>query len=121
MATASSIRTHADDVREIDEFFCALMARIDPEAVPLCEVTDLWTALDVHERHVAATKLLLARKVEEAGRWKGEGHRSASDQLALISGTSVNTAKKQLETSIKVHKPPATEKALRKGKLSSAK
>ena len=121
MATAFATRTHADDVREIDEFFGALMARIDPDAVPLSEVTDLWRALDVHERHVAATKLLLARKVEEAGRWKRDGHRSAADQLALIAGTSLNAAKKQLETSKKVKKLPNTENALRKGKLSAAK
>ena len=46
MATAFSTRTQADDVREIDEFFRVLVTRIDPDAIPLCEVTDLWTALD---------------------------------------------------------------------------
>jgi hypothetical protein len=40
-----------------------LVSRIDPDAIPLCEVTDLWTALDTVERRAAATKLLLARKV----------------------------------------------------------
>ena len=60
-------RTFTDDVREIDEFFRVLVARIDPDAVPLCEVTELWTALDTIERRAAATKLLLARRVEETG------------------------------------------------------
>ena len=42
MATAfSTRRSFADDVREIDEFFRVLVARIDPDAVPLCEVVDL--------------------------------------------------------------------------------
>jgi hypothetical protein len=122
MATAfSTRRSFADDVREIDEFFAALVARIDPDAVPLCEVTELWTALDTVERRAAATKLLLARKVEEAGRWKRGGYRSAADQLAGIAGTSLTAAKNQLETSKKVRKLPATRDALRKGKLSAAK
>ena len=122
MATATSTRrSFADDVREIDEFFAVLVARIDPDAVPLCEVTDLWTAFDAVERRAAATKLLLARKVEEAGRWKRAGYRSAADQLAAIAGTSVTAAKNQLETSKKVRKLPATAKALREGKLSAAK
>ena len=87
----------------------------------MSEVTDLWTALDTVERRAAATKLLLARKVEEAGRWKRAGCRSAADQLALIAGTSVTAAKNQLETSKKLRKRPATAKALRAGNLSAAK
>ena len=117
MVTSTSTRTFADDVREIDEFFRVLVARIDPDAVPLCEVTDLWTAFDTVERRAAATKLLLARKVEEAGRWKRDGHRSAAEQLAAIAGTSVTAAKNQLETSKKVAKLPTTEKALRDGEV----
>ena len=113
MATAfSTRRSFADDVREVDEFFAVLVARIDPDAVPLHEVTELWTALDTVERRAAATKLLLARRVEEAGRWKRAGKRSAADQLAAIAGTSVTAAKNQLETSKKLRNRPATTKAL---------
>ena len=122
MVTATSTRrTFADDVREIDEFFAALVARIDPDAVPLSEVTDLWTALDAVERRAASTKLLLARVVEEAGWWKRAGKRSAADQLAAIAGTSVSAAKNQLETSKRIRKLPATARALRAGRLSAAK
>jgi len=122
MVTATSTRrSFADDVREIDDFFRVLVGRIDPDAVPLCEVTDLWAALDTIERRAASTKLLLARRVEEAGRWKRDGHRSAAEQLAAIAGTSVTAARNQLETSKRVRKLPATEKALRSGRLSGAK
>jgi hypothetical protein len=121
MVAAFSTRTLAEDAREIDEFFAVLVAKIDPDAVPLCEVTDLWAALDTVERRSAATKLLLARKVDEAGRWKRDGFRSAADQLARLSGTSVGAAKNQLEASKKVAKLPATQRALRKGQLSVAK
>jgi len=122
MVTATSTRRlFADDVREIDDFFRVLVGRIDPDAVPLCEETDLWAALDTIERRAASTKLLLARRVEEAGRWKRDGHRSAAEQLAAIAGTSVTAARNQLETSKRVRKLPATEKALRSGRLSGAK
>ena len=114
-------RTFADDVREIDDFFRVLVARIDPDAVPLSEVTDLWTALDTVERRAASTKLLLARRVEEPGRWKRGGHRSAAEQSAAIAGSSVTAARNQLEASKRVRKLPATAKALRAGKLSVAK
>ena len=124
MVTAFAIRpprTFADDVREIDDFFRVLVGRIDPDAVPLCEVTELWAALDTIERRAASTKLLLARRVEEAGRWKRDGHRGAAEQLAAIGGTSVTAARNQLETSKRVRKLPATQDALRAGRLSGAK
>ena len=113
VSATSTRRSFADDVREIDEFFAVLVARIDPDAVPLSEVTELWTALDTVERRAAAAKLLLARRVEEAGRWKRGGYRSAADQLAGISGTSLTAAKNQLETSKKLRTRPATARALR--------
>ena len=66
MVTASSTRTLAEDVREIDEFFAVLVARIDPDAVPLCEVTDLWTALDtVVKRRAAVDEVVVG---SEGGR-----------------------------------------------------
>jgi hypothetical protein len=121
MVTSTATRTFAEDVREIDDFFRVLVSRIDPDAVPLCEVTDLWVALDAVERRAAAAKLLLARRVEEAGRWKRDGHRSAAEQLAGIAGTSVSAARNQLEASKRVAKLPATRDALRAGALSVAK
>ncbi len=121
VTAASTRRTIADDVYELDEFFEVLVERIDPDAVPLSEATDLWVALHTIEQRAASAKLLIARRVDEAGRWKRDGHRSAADQLALLGGTSPTTAKKQIETSKRVRKLPKTEKALRKGKLSPAK
>ena len=124
MATASSTRppgVHPDDVRDINEFLRVLVERLDPDAVPLSEATGMWTDFNRIERIAAGAQTLLASRVEEAGRWKREGHRSAADQLALIAGTSPTAAKKQLDTSKKVKKLPKTEKALRKGKLSPAK
>ena len=110
-----------DDVREIDEFFAVLVAGIDPDSVPLNEATELWAALDVIERRAGAVKVLLARRVEEAGRWKRAGCRSAAEHLALMAGSSVTAARSQLETSRRLRHRPATAAALRAGKLSVAK
>src|ERR1700689_1535057 len=122
MVTAfSSRRTFADDVREIDEFFAVLVSKVDPDAVALCEVTDLYRALEVIKGRAESTMLLLARKVDQAARWKRDGHRSAAEQLAGIAGTSVSAAKRQLAASKQVAKLPATAQALRNGKLSAAK
>jgi hypothetical protein len=46
----------ARDVREIDEFLEVLVHRLDPDAVPAGETTDLWAAFDAVERRAAADR-----------------------------------------------------------------
>jgi hypothetical protein len=94
---------------------------LDPDAIPLCEVLESWKTFNAIERLAASAKTLLARRVEEGDTWRKAGFRSAAEQLAGIAGSSVNTAKKELETSKKVRKLPKTAAAMRKGKLSPAK
>ena len=93
---------------------------LDPDAIPLCEVPELWKGVQLggaaglgedtarppgrRRRHVAK-----------------DGFRSAADQLRCLSGTSINDAKKPIETSKRVKKLPKTANAMRKGKLSPAK
>jgi len=111
----------ARDVREIDEFLAVLVGQLDQDAVPACEAFGLWSAFDAVERRAGAAKTLLARRVEDAGGWKRDGFRSAAEQLAIGSGTSVRAAKHMLETSQQVKKLPKTAHALRNGRLSGAK
>src|SRR5450631_1971421 len=111
IVTAFSTRPRdvaARDVREIDEFLEVLVERLDPDAVPLSEVTELWSAFAAVERRAAAAKLLLARRVEDAGAWKREGFRSAAEQLAALSGTSTSSARAEIETSKQVENLPET-------------
>ena len=121
MVTATSTRTFADDVREIDEFLEVLLRRLDPDAVPAGKALELWSAFDVVERRAAAAKLLLARRVEDGCGWKPAGFRSAAEQLAALSGTTVSTAKRDLETSKQVQTQRKTADALRAGRLSRSK
>jgi hypothetical protein len=89
----------AADVRVVDDALCVLVNALDPDAVPLFDSPDLWTAFDAIERRAAAAKTLLARRVEESCTWQRAGYRSAAEQLAGLSGSSVSSARTMLETS----------------------
>src|SRR5882672_7764092 len=99
----------------------ALVADLDPDAIPLCEVLAAWKQFNAIERDAASAKTLLARRVEDGNTWRSAGFRSAAEELAAIAGSSVNTEKKSIETSKNVRKLPKTAAAMRKGRLSPAK
>ena len=65
-----------------------------------------------------AIKTLAATKIAESGRWEQDGSRSPEDWLAVKTGTSKGDAKDTLQTGKQLKDLPATEDALRKGKLS---
>jgi hypothetical protein len=98
-----------------------LVADLDPDAIPLCEVLDAWKKFNAIEVLAASAKTLLARRVEDGNTWRSAGFRSAAEQLAALAGSSVHTEKKAIETSKRVRKLPKTAAAMRKGKLSPAK
>jgi hypothetical protein len=99
----------------------ALVAELDPDAIPMCEVLASWKAFNKIERDAASAKTLLARRVEEGNTWRSAGFRSAAEQLASIAGSTVTAEKKAIETSRRVRKLPKTAAAMRKGELSPAK
>jgi Domain of unknown function (DUF222) len=98
-----------------------MLEALDPDAVPLCEAPDLWKDFDRAERLLGSAKTLLAHRVDDSDVWRRAGFASAAEYLAGLSGTSISTAKRQLETSKRVKKLPRTASAMRKGKLSPAK
>ncbi len=108
-------------LRVLLEELSGIVDGLDPDAIPLCEVPALWKDFARGERLMAAAKTLLARRVEEGDTWRRGGFRSAAEQMAGESGTSVSEAKRQLETSKRVRRLPKTANAMRKGKLSPAK
>jgi hypothetical protein len=96
-------------------------ARIDPDAVPLPEVTAVWKAVLEAAQILTGVATLLARRVEDAEAWKAAGFKSAADAIAATAGTTNRDAKQILETSRNVASLPATADALRAGTLSPAK
>ena len=109
------------DVCALESALSGVVESLNPGGVPIFEAPDLWSAFERVERLAAAAKTLLARRVEEACTWRREGYRSAAEQLARLSGTSVASAKAMLETSKRVDARPATARAMRAGDLSRDK
>jgi hypothetical protein len=109
------------DVDEVEELLGAVVGRLDPDAVPLFDTPEFFAAFDRVVRLGESAKTLLARRVEQASTWHSAGFRSAAEQLAAVSGTSVASARSLLETSKQVEALPATADALRAGVLSAAK
>ena len=107
-------------VAEVHKELAAIVAALDPEAVPLPEAAPLWQAFDALERLGRAGKVLVARRVEASRVWERRGHRRAAEYLAAQAGASVGEARRELETSQKLNATPAAEAALRAGNLSGA-
>ncbi|MDQ1467859.1 MAG: hypothetical protein QOH10_2274, partial [Actinomycetota bacterium] len=108
-------------VRAVEEALRELVGGFHPDEVLVSDACELWTAFDAVERLAASAKTLLARRVEDARTWQRAGYRSAAEQLAGVSGTSVAAARNMLETSRHLDALPATADALRAGRLSAGK
>ena len=98
----------------------AACAALDPESIPLPEAPGLWASLAAIEKLAAGAKLRLARRVDECGRWRRDGYRSAEEWMARTAGTSVGAARASLGTSTRVKDQPDTDEALRHGELSES-
>ncbi|MDQ1510487.1 MAG: hypothetical protein QOG50_2331 [Actinomycetota bacterium] len=99
----------------------AVVGALDPDAVFVFDAPAMFEAFDVLVRLGESAKTLLARQMEAACTWQRAGYRSAAEQIAAVSGSSVSAARNLLETSKQVEALPATADAMRAGKLSAAK
>ena len=82
-----------------------IVGGLDPDAIPLCEAPTCGkTSRAGNDSRMPKT--LLARQVEDGETWRKAGFKSAADQLALLSGTSINEAKTQIKTSKRVKQLP---------------
>ena len=107
------------DVRAASQDLKDLVGGLDPDAVVLGEAPEVWAEFDAIERVIASAKLLMARRVEEAGTWPKQGFRSAVEQMAVLSGTSMSSARSMLETSKQIVDLPETAEVMRSGELSA--
>jgi hypothetical protein len=111
----------AQDLRGLHLELRAMACGFDPDAVQLHDVRGLWAEVAAMDQLVCSLKTLLARRMEDAQTWQRAGYRSAAEQLAAQSGSSVSAARTMLETSKQIEALPATADALRAGALSAAK
>jgi hypothetical protein len=99
----------------------AVVEALDPDAVFVFDAPAMFEAFDALVRLGETGKTLMARRAEAACTWPRAGYRSAAEQLAAVSGSSVAAARSMLETSKQLEELPATADAMRAGKLSRAK
>jgi len=94
------------------------VAELDPERLSGPDAARLLAAFAEVERLAAAGKLLSARRVESSNVWRRSGHRSAAAHVAEATGTGLGPAISALETARHLGSLPATDEAVRQGRLS---
>jgi len=96
----------------------AALADYEPERITGADAARMLQGFAEIERLGAAGKLLSARRVESSNIWRRTGHRSAAAHLAEATGTGLGPAINVLETARRLGSLPATDDALRGGRLS---
>jgi hypothetical protein len=94
------------------------VAELEPERLSGPDAARLLAAFAEIERLAAAGKLLSARRVESSNVWRRSGHRSAAAHVAEATGTGIGPAITALETARHLGSLPATDEAVRQGRLS---
>ena len=113
--------TELDQVRAVEVALRDLVGSFDPDAVFVFDAPEVFASFAAMERLAASAMTLLARRVEAAATWRRAGFRSAAEQLACVTGTSIAAARTMLDTSKLVDELPATASVMRAGTLSSPK
>jgi hypothetical protein len=107
-----------DGLRRVTDQLRSSLAELDPERLSGADAARLLDAFAEVERLGAAGKLLAARRVESSNIWRRTGHRSAAAHVAEATGTGLGPAITALETARHLGSLPATDEAVRQGKLS---
>jgi hypothetical protein len=107
-----------DRLTQVSETLRSSVTDFDPETLSGADAARVLAAFAEIERLGAAGKLLSARRVESSKVWRRSGHRSAAAHVAEATGTGIGTAISTLDTARHLHSLPATDEAVRQGKLS---
>jgi hypothetical protein len=106
-----------EQVRESTELLRRFVAGFDPAALDGEDARALVEQAAEAERLAGAVKMLAAGRVAETAAW-ADGFRDAGAWLSSVSGSTVGKARATLETAQRLEQLPATEAALRSGRLS---
>jgi Domain of unknown function (DUF222) len=91
---------------------------LDPVALDGRQAAELFDDAARAERLCAAIKSRLAHRVEQTKVWRKSGHRSAAHWVAEVTGETVGTATRSLETARALDALPETDAAFRAGQIS---
>jgi hypothetical protein len=109
-----------DRLAQVTDQLRSSVTELDPETLSGADAARVLAAFAEIERLGAAGKLLSARRVESSKVWRRSGHRSAAAHVAEATGTGIGTAIAALETARHLGSLPATDEAVRQGKLSES-
>lgn len=96
-----------------------VVAELEPGALDAATAETLVDTFTRGERICGAGRALAARRAEDAGVWRRDGHRSGAHWLAATTGVTVGNAVASLETARALDQLPATSAAYRSGALSA--
>ena len=105
-------------LRRVVEDLKATVSDLEPERLSGPDAARLLETFAEIEKLAMGGKLLSARRVESSNVWRRNGHRSAAAQVAEATGTGLGPAINALQAARQVGALPATEEALRNGRLS---
>ncbi len=109
--TLEMLQGVADELRSI-------LAEFEPERVSGPDAARLLERYAEIEKLAAGGKLLAARRVESSNVWRRRGHRSAAAHVAEATGTGLGPAINTLQAARQLGSLPATDEAMRDGRLS---
>ena len=107
-----------DQLARVTDQLRGSVTDLDPETLSGTDAARLLAAYAEIERLAAAGKLLSARRVESSNVWRRSGHRSAAAHVAEATGTGIGPAITALDTARHLGSLPATDEAVRQGRLS---
>jgi hypothetical protein len=94
------------------------LADFDPERMTGADAARMLAGFAEIEKLAAGGKLLSARRVESSNVWRREGHRSAAAHVAQATGSGLGPAINALKAARSLGSLPATDDAMRNGRLS---
>jgi hypothetical protein len=94
------------------------LAEFDPERLSGPDAAKALGCFSEIEKLSAGGKLLAARRVESSNVWRRKGHRSAAAHVAEATGTGLGPAITTLQAARQLNSLPATDEAMRDGRLS---
>jgi len=94
------------------------LADFEPERFDGPDAARLLEVFAEIEKLASGGKLLSARRVESSNVWRRQGHRSAAAHIAEATGSGLGPAIGTLEAARQLGSLPATDEAMRKGRLS---
>jgi len=107
-----------DSVEQLKAEIIDLVGSLDSEVLEPSFAARLVEDFVEIGRMAAAGRDLAARQVARTGAWQAQGYKTPAQWMARKAGVSVPQAERVLETAKLLEELPATEQAVREGKLS---